>query len=150
MNLYLRLIWVLIGAIFRQPISLKNAHVSLRLRVLPNDIDVAGHMNNGRYLTICDLTRVELFQRTGLLKHMFKHGWIPLIAHHTMTYKKPLKLFALYDVSMNIVKWDDKYFHCKHTFMQGDKLIAEGESLGVLRAQNGVLAPADVIDILES
>ncbi|MDC0434241.1 thioesterase family protein [bacterium] len=34
--------------------------------VLPNDLDLTMHMNNGRYLTICDFNRVDLFVRSGL------------------------------------------------------------------------------------
>jgi acyl-CoA thioesterase FadM len=37
-----------------------------QFRVLPNDIDINGHMNNGRYLTMLDLRIVEYFIRVGL------------------------------------------------------------------------------------
>ncbi len=74
---------------------------SLSLRVLPKDLDINLHMNNGRYLTLCDLTRVDMFMRSGLAKTMIKEKWRPIIAEHTMTYKKPLKLFQKYDLVLN-------------------------------------------------
>ena len=90
MNLIFRMIYVFILSLFRKRISSDNLASQLSLRVMPNDLDINFHMNNGRYLTICDLNRIDLFIRSGLLKAMFKRGWIPLIAEHTMTYKKPL------------------------------------------------------------
>ena len=44
------------------------------LRVLPNDLDINGHMNNGRYLTIVDLMLVEYFGRSGFAKAMLQAG----------------------------------------------------------------------------
>ncbi|GAC28971.1 acyl-CoA thioesterase [Brumicola pallidula] len=52
---------------------------------MPNDLDVNMHVNNGRYLTLCDLTRVDFFVRSGIAGLMLKHKWSPIIAEHTMT-----------------------------------------------------------------
>ncbi len=38
----------------------------LTLRVLPNDLDPSLHMNNGRYLAIMDLGRIDLLIRSGI------------------------------------------------------------------------------------
>ncbi len=38
---------------------------SKQMRVLPNDLDVQMHMNNGRYLSIMDLGRLDLIVRLG-------------------------------------------------------------------------------------
>jgi acyl-ACP thioesterase len=54
MNLYLRLLWTLLRAPFKPRIVLGDT-IELKLRVWPNDLDVNGHMNNGRYMTITDL-----------------------------------------------------------------------------------------------
>ncbi|MGA7593853.1 MAG: acyl-CoA thioesterase, partial [Gallionella sp.] len=92
MNLFFRMLYVFLLAQFRESLDIGNSLSRLDLRVLPNDLDINLHMNNGRYLTICDLNRIDLFIRTGLLKAMFRRNWIPVIAEHTMTYKKPLGL----------------------------------------------------------
>ena len=42
--------------------------VELTPRVLPNNLDINGHMNNGRYLTIVDLALFTLFIRSGFAK----------------------------------------------------------------------------------
>ncbi|MGC2165867.1 MAG: acyl-CoA thioesterase [Gallionella sp.] len=146
MNLYLRMFYVLLLAQFRKPLSFVDAVSRLRLRVLPNDIDINMHMNNGRYLTICDLNRVDLFLRTGLMKAMFKRNWIPVIAEHTMVYKKPLGLFAGFDVKLELTRSDEKYFYMTHVFTSNGRIMAEGTSKGCVYARGtGVVSPADAM-----
>ena len=130
MNLIFRMLWVIVRSLFMERMDKGNYKSSLALRVLPNDIDINLHMNNGRYLTICDLNRVDWFARSGLLKAMFKRGWIPVIAEHTMTYKKPLDIFQRYVVKLEVMSWDEKYFYMTHTFVSGDRVVAEGTSKG--------------------
>ena len=146
MNLILRLFWLLISSIFKSRLPINKPKNSLTLRVLPNDIDINFHMNNGRYLTICDLTRVDMFIRTGLLKTMLKEKWIPVISEHTMKYKKGLSLFQKYEVKMEVIGWDDKSFQMIHTFIVNERVVAEGTSLGVIVSKKtGVVSPVDVI-----
>ena len=146
MNLIFRMLYVFILSLFREPLGIGNSVSTLNLRVLPNDLDINFHMNNGRYLTICDLNRVDLFIRTGLLKAMFRRNWIPVIAEHTMTYKKPLALFERFRVELEVTHWDEKYFYMNHTFHSGERLIAEGTSKGCVYARgSGVVNPADAI-----
>ena len=54
MNLILRMIKVLVAALFGQRLGVLDSSI-LTFRVWPNDLDINLHMNNGRYLTIMDL-----------------------------------------------------------------------------------------------
>lgn len=146
MNLIIRMLYVIIRSFFCERIEVGNFTSALSLRVLPNDIDINLHMNNGRYLTICDLNRVDVFARSGLLKAMFKRNWIPVIAEHTMTYKKPLGIFERYDVKLEVTHWDEKYFYMKHIFSKGERIMSEGTSKGCVYARGvGVVKPADAL-----
>lgn len=145
MNLLLRLVYVFILSAFRERPTPNALESRLTLRTLPSDLDVNLHMNNGRYLTICDLNRVDMFIRTGLLKIMLRKNWMPMIADHTMTYRKPLKMFERFDVSLTVTHWDEKFFYMTHTFTAGDRIAAEGTSKAVIRSREGVVNPADVI-----
>ncbi len=151
MNLIFRMIYVAILSLFRKTLGIGNSISELRLRVLPNDLDINLHMNNGRYLTMCDLNRVDLFIRTGLMKAMFKRSWIPLIAEHTMTYKKPLSLFDSFILRTEVTRWDEKYFYMTHTFSTNDLIVAEGTSRGCVYAKKKkmVVAPSEVIAAVE-
>lgn len=145
MSLIFRMLALWVASIFKAPIPLDKIENTLTLRVLPNDLDINMHMNNGRYLTICDLNRVDMFLRTGMAKTMLKEKWMPIITEHTMTYKKALKLFQQYEVSMQVSAWDERSFFMKHTFTIGDRIIAEGTSVGVIRGRNGVIEPKKVL-----
>ena len=141
MNLIFRMMELLMKSFFKERLPIKKPKNSLCLRVLPNDIDINLHMNNGRYLTICDLTRVDMFIRTGLAKTMIKEKWIPVISEHTMKYKKGLKLFQKYTIKMEVTGWDEKSFKMLHTFIVGERVVAEGTSCGVVLSKTGVIPP---------
>jgi len=145
MNLFLRLFYVLVASVFRPRLPAGQATSELTLLTLPNDLDINLHVNNGRYLTLCDLNRVDLFIRTGLARVMLKRGWMPIIAEHTMNYRKPLGVFKRFKATMQLTHWDEKYFFMTHRFSINENIIAEGTSKGVVRGKEGVIAPADVI-----
>lgn len=145
MNLIFRMFSLLIQSFFKSALPIEKPKNILYLRVLPNDIDINLHMNNGRYLTICDLSRIDMFIRTGLAKTMLKEKWIPVISEHTMKYKKGLNLFQKYKLEMEITDWDEKSFKMLHTFIVGDRVVAEGTSHGVIVSKSGVIPPADVM-----
>ena len=150
MNLIFRMLYVFILSQFRERIEKSNMVSQLSLRVLPNDIDINFHMNNGRFLTICDLNRVDLFIRSGLVKAMFKRNWIPLIAEHTMSYKKPLSTFERYEVKLEVTHWDEKYFYMTHVFTRDERVMAQGTSKGCVYARGiGVVSPADAFAAVE-
>jgi len=138
------------SSMFKPRLPVEKPNNSLVLRVLPNDIDVNFHMNNGRYLTICDLTRIDMFIRTGLARTMIKEKWTPVISEHTMKYKRGLRPFQKYKVLMEVTGWDDKAFHMTHTFIVGDRVIAEGTSFGVIVGKSGVIKPTLVMEKVKS
>lgn len=148
MNLIFRLIYVYLLSLYRPRLKVENAHSTLNLRVLPNDLDINLHMNNGRYLTICDLNRVDLFIRSGLVKSMRKRKWFPVIAEHTMTYKKSLHLFEKFSAELVLTHWDEKYFYMTHTFRNAERVVATGTSIGAIRSREGVIKPADVLSAI--
>jgi len=145
MNLIFRMIALLVASLFKAKLPVERPKNSLSLRVLPNDIDINLHMNNGRYLTICDLTRVDMFIRTGLAKTMIDENWMPVISEHTMKYKKALKVFQKYEIKMEVTDWSDRSFQMLHTFLVGDRVVAEGTSLGVIVGKSGVVHPLEVM-----
>jgi len=150
MNLIFRMILLLISSFFKPRLVIECPKNSLQYRVLPNDIDINLHMNNGRYLTICDLTRVDMFIRTGLAKTMLLEKWMPVISEHTMKYKKGLTLFQQYQIHMEVTGWDEKSFKMNHTFIVDDRVVAEGTSLGVIVSKQGVIPPDKVIQTLRA
>jgi acyl-CoA thioesterase FadM len=148
MNLYLRLLYVVVASVFRPRLPAGKATSELVLVTLPNDLDINFHVNNGRYLTLCDLSRMDLFMRTGLVRLMIMRGWMPVIAEHTMSYRKPLGAFRKFRATTHLSHWDEKYFFMTHNFAINGKIIAEGTSKGAVKGKDGVIPPHDVIAAL--
>ena len=150
MNLFVRLFYVLITTLFRPRLPVGPTTSELTLMTMPNDLDLNLHVNNGRYLTLCDLNRVDLFIRSGLAKLMVKHGWMPVITEHTMNYRKQLRVFRRFKASLELTHWDDRHFFMTHRFTIGDRLIAEGTSKGLFLGKQGVIAPEMVIAAMQA
>ena len=150
MNLYLRLLWIIFKARGRKKITKDDPGNEISTIVMPNDIDLNLHVNNGRYLTLCDFSRVDLFIRSGLAAIMLKHKLVPVVAEHTMTYIKPLHVFNRIRLSMQLTHWDEKYFYATHTFYRGEQVVAEGTSKSlIISRKNGKLTPAQVLTLVD-
>jgi hypothetical protein len=57
MNLWIRLLWVLLTARGRGHLDLPRESSLLTFRVWPHDLDISLHLNNGRYLTLMAMAR---------------------------------------------------------------------------------------------
>jgi acyl-CoA thioesterase FadM len=125
-----------VGSFFRK--KLKTLEVSvLNFHVLPNDLDVYGHMNNGRYLTIMDLGRIDLLLRSEIGQYALKRKWNPIIASSMMRYRRSLKVFQSYQLKTRIVAWDDKWFYIEQIFKRNEQEIATGFVKGLFVSAKG-------------
>jgi len=73
MNLYFRLLWIIVRSFFKPRIDFADK-ITLTLHILPNDLDINRHLNNGRYLTLLDLGSIDFFLRSGVLKRALRRG----------------------------------------------------------------------------
>jgi acyl-CoA thioesterase FadM len=108
MNLWLRFFWLLLTAFRRSPIPVPHGKSVLAFRVLPLDLDVSLHMNNGRYLTIMDLGRVDVILRSGLWRAVWRHGWTPVANAVVIRFRRELRAFERYRLETQIVAWDER------------------------------------------
>lgn len=118
----------------------------LHLRVWPNDIDLNFHLNNARFLSIMDYGRTHLLARTGLLTHILRSRWRPLIGAVWVTYRRSLPLLAKFTLASRMACWDERWFYMEQTFTGGEGLAAVGLVKAVLRDTNGNLDPQKVIE----
>lgn len=123
MNLYFRLILMFLRIKFKKPVSIFDEFVT-KHRVLPNDLDLLGHMNNGRYFTITDLARIEMLIRAGVWKELRKRNLMPLMAGETVQFRKPLMPFQNYSIVTKTLGWDDKFVFVEHKFVSKQGLHA--------------------------
>jgi acyl-CoA thioesterase FadM len=144
MNLWLRLIWMLLTARFRGPVQLFDTSV-VRLRVLPNDLDFNGHVNNGRYLSLADLGRLDFVIRTGAVRVAIANRTIPLIGDAVAKFRKDLKLFQRYDLQSRLLGWDEKWIFMEHRFVRGGRVAGVVIIRGQFRSSGGPLSPSTIL-----
>ncbi len=122
---------------------------SLTFRVWPTDIDVLMHMNNGRYLTLMDLGRVDSIIRSGIRRSLSDHRWYTVIAGETIRFRESLGVFAKFELRTRMLGWDDKSFYVRQTFVRGDRVAATAVvRVRFLRRSGGTLGAHEVADVV--
>lgn len=147
MNLLIRLALVLIGALRRTKLDVL-ATSRLPLRVWPNDLDVQMHMNNGRYLALMDLGRIDLLVRSGFWREAKRRGWFPLVGASTIEYRRPLRVFERYELVTRVLGWDERWFYLEQSFRSGDKVAAAATVKAMIRSASGAVRPSDALVVV--
>jgi acyl-CoA thioesterase FadM len=142
MNLYLRLLWA-VWRSRRLPRIAPGATIERLMRVWPNDLDINGHMNNGRYLTVIDLMLVEYFVRSGFARVMVRHGWRPMSGGAVITYRKALKPWQRYRLAFTLAGADSAWNYMRFEFRREDgTLAAAGYMKGAAVGREGLVPNA--------
>lgn len=143
MNLWLRLIAVLVRALRAPPMPADGVS-RLPFRVVPGDLDANGHVNNGRYLTIMDLGRLDLTVRTGLHRAVLRHRWRPVVASLLVRFRRELKLGQRFQLETRVLAWDERHFFLEHRMVRDGDVAAVAVIKAVFRGPGGLVKPGDV------
>ena len=147
MNLLFRLLKVLICTLWRPPLELLDESI-VAFRVWPTDLDVNLHMNNGRYLTLMDLGRLDLIFRMGLLKHMIRQRWRPLAASATIQFRRSLGPFQKFQIRTRLVCWDERWIYFGQTFESEGRVVAQGFIRALLRGGSGSVPTNEILEAM--
>jgi acyl-CoA thioesterase FadM len=147
LNLYLRLLKTLLIGFF-QPRAAFLEQVRLHFLVWPNDLDLNLHMNNGRYLTLMDLGRLQLMMRTGLAKHILKNGWMPVLGAASIRYRRPIAPFQRFTLTTRLLSWDEKWFYIEHRFLVKEEVMAVAVVRAVILGKGRSLPTSVFTDLL--
>ena len=115
MNLFLRLLWLSLASRFRPACRLLDP-CTTPFRVWPTDLDVLRHVNNGVYLSLCDLGRLDLMRRAGVWPKLLAAGLYPVIAAETVLFRKSLRLGERFRIQTRVLGWDERVFFVEHRF----------------------------------
>lgn len=124
MNLWFRLIWVLISSLFRAPLDPRAGVSRVAFRVWPHDLDLNLHLNNGRYLTLMDLGRIDFVVRTGLWRPLFTNKWSPIISTAAIRFRRELRPFEGFSIETRLVAWSDTTAVMEQTFVSHRDRVA--------------------------
>lgn len=135
MNLWFRLLWVLLTAPWRSRLDPRSGVSRLAFRVLPHDLDANLHMNNGRYLTIMDLGRIDFVLRSGLWRPLWHNGWAPIASAVVIRFRRELRPFETYCLETRIVAWSDTTAVMEQTFMpRGARVGGQAAARALMKA----------------
>jgi acyl-CoA thioesterase FadM len=145
MNLFLRLIWVVLTWRRRGRIGMLEAS-RVSFRVMPQDLDALLHVNNGRFLSILDLGRVDAMLRSGLAAKLRERGWYSVAAAATIQFRKSLTLFQKFDVETKVLGWDGKAFFVGQRFLRRGEVVAQAAIRArFLKRSGGTIDSAEVL-----
>ncbi|MFB2554086.1 acyl-CoA thioesterase [Herbiconiux liangxiaofengii] len=101
---------------FRSPLGIWD--VGTRpFRVLPTDLDVLRHMNNGVYLSMLDIARLDLLHRAGLWGQLQKRGWYPVVVAETISFRRSLELWQRFEVETRMLGFDERALYLEQRFV---------------------------------
>ena len=127
-------------------------HLSrLDFRVALGDIDVNGHMNNGRVITLMDLGRIDLLIRTGVYREMRRRGVTGVVAAQRVRYRAALAFGDRFRLESRILAWPDEgvvFDHVVWRVRRGGEVLAATARFVFIprrRARGRRVVPSEVL-----
>jgi acyl-CoA thioesterase FadM len=120
------------------------------MRVMPNDLDILRHVNNGIYLSLMDLGRMDLMLRSGKWQDLQRRGWYSVAASVTVTYRRSLRLWQKYELQTRVVGFDEKAMYVQQRFVRDNEVYVEGLMRGrFLKTTGGTVTVAELGELAE-
>ena len=118
-----------------------------RFRVLPTDLDILKHMNNGVYLSIADIGRFDLLTRSGIWAIFKQRGWYPVVASETISFRKSLELWQPFVVESRILGFDEKAVYVEQRFTVDGEIYTQAFIRGrFLKRGGGIVTIEELLE----
>jgi acyl-CoA thioesterase FadM len=107
-------------------------------------------VNNGVYLSMLDVARVDLMLRSGMAAALRKHKIYPVVAAETIRFRRSLQLFQAFEVETSVLGWDEKAIIIQHHFLRRGELVADAVVRArFLRRQGGPVGSRELLELLD-
>lgn len=124
-----------------------EAHVSTHI-CWPWDLDPWIELNNGRTLTLFDLGRIPLAQRTGLIPILRERGWGITVAGNSTRYRRRIRAFDRFTMVSRTVGWDHRFVYMEQSMWKGAECCNQVLIRSAVTSRQGIVAPAEVMAAL--
>jgi acyl-CoA thioesterase FadM len=123
---------------------------STTMRVRITDCDSYLHVNNGRYLSLMDIGRINHSGRCGLIGLWRGRGGKPVAGGATIRFRRELRIFTTYTLRTRIVGWDEGWSFWEQVFERADGSLAARAyaKVAMLDGDGSRLPSAQVIEAL--
>ncbi len=145
---FLRLLWQFFEHRNSPDLGPFDTHVSFH-RCWPWDLDVFAELNNGRTLTLYDLGRLPLAQRTGLVKPLLQKKWSLTMAGTAVRYRRRIRMFESFEMRSRLLGWDHRFMYIEQA------MIVRGQAAGhiVYRSavtdRTGIVPAPEIAEAIE-
>ncbi len=126
------------------PLGLTDTHVSHHI-CWPWDLDMWAELNNGRTLTLFDLGRIPLANRTGLIGILRQKRWGITVAGNTVRYRRRVRAFDRLEMHSRCIGWDDKFFYMEQSMWKAGECSSHMLIRSAVTSPNGIVPPAEVL-----
>jgi acyl-CoA thioesterase FadM len=116
---------------------------STAFRVLPTDLDVLRHMNNGVYLSLLDIARFDMLLRSRTWEKMKARGWYPVVVSETISFRKSLELWQRFEVESRMLGIDERALYMEQRFVVEGEVYARAFIKARILSRVGGMAPMD-------
>ena len=119
--------------------------VSTFHRAWPWDIDPWKDLNNGRIVTLFDLGRIALAQRTGLNACLIRNRWGIVVAGNTTRYRKRITMMQRFEMRTRCLGWDARFFYMEQGMWRGNDCCNHILIRGAVTSKAGIVPPQKVV-----
>jgi len=148
MNLFFRFLKTVLLFLLNPKSRPLLAVSKISFRVWPNDLDTNLHMNNGRYLTLLDLGRLDLLLHLSAGQLLFKKRWAPVLAGMEVRFRRPLNLFQKFEIETRLVSWDSKWIFLEQKMWRKGDLVLHAYLKGVFVGPKGSVPVTELLQQL--
>lgn len=123
---WLHLIYIFaFSKLFWKKVDLLSPQVRKR-RVSLLDCDTFRYMANSKYSYYMDFIRFKKMFRSDLYANTVKKGMFAVLGAQKIIYKKPLKMWSQFTITLVLDGWDEKWVYHKQIFEQDNQTCAIG------------------------
>ncbi len=120
---------------FQKPIGYDET-ITRTFRVRLFDCDVLGYMAAFKYPSYMDFIRWELIVRSSFFQAFKNNKLAFVVASQKIIYRKPLKAWSKFSITLELGGWDEKWVYHIHKFEQNNELKAIGVTRIFLRKKD--------------
>lgn len=125
-------------------LPLLGCHISHH-RCWPQDIDPWRELNNGRTLTLYDLGRIPLGQRTGLHDALKRNRWGMTMAGATTRYRRRVRMFERVEMLTRCIGWDAKFIYIEQSMWKDGDCTSHVLQRTAVTSKSGIVPPVQVL-----
>ena len=116
--------------------------------MLHNDLDPQRHMNNGVYLSMTDLGRIDLLVRSGVWRKLNDRGYYGVVVSSTITYRRSLDPWQAYELQSRLVGIDEIASSVEQRFVRNGEICASAVlKTRFLKKSGGIVPMAELAEL---